>query len=314
MNTKAVAVIGGGPWGVALASAASRNAPTYLISRRPPDRALPKELRVVKDMDVLKEVRLVILAAPSQVAREVLRSAGDHLSGAHYIVHGVRGLVGSSMQTVSELVHEETPVHRVGALGGPILVDELLAEKPGVLVAGSRFPEVNESVSAALGSKGLRVYPTPDLLGLEWASALVGCLAIAIGFAEALKTGPGLLAALICRSMGEAARIAAAAGGDERTLLGLAGYGDLLAAIEQSERPEVLLGRSLAEGRSMVEARESAGQRIEAIDLVPRVGAWAKEHGVRAPIFSALARGIAGHSKPEQILAELMTLPLAEGA
>lgn len=313
MNTSAVAVIGGGPWGVALASAAARNAPTYLVSRRAPS-GVPEGLRVVKDMDILREVRLVILATPSQVAREVLRNAGDHLTGAHYVVHGVRGLVGPSMQTISSLIREETPVHRIGALGGPILVAELLAEKPGVLVAGSRFPEVNEAIARALGSPGLRVYPTPDLVGLEWASALVGCLAIALGFAEALQTSPGLLAALICRSMGEAARLAAAAGGEAHTLLGLAGYGDLLASTKQQERPEVLLGRALAEGKSLASAREVAAQRIEAIDLVPRVVAWAKANEVRAPIFSALARGVVGHTNPEQILAELMTLPLAEGA
>ena len=81
------------------------------------------------------------------------------------------------------------------------------------------------------------------------ASALVGCLTIAVGYAQAMQTSPGLIAALISRSIGEASRIAAAAGGEEKTLLGLAGYGDLLASITQSERPEVIVGTALAVGR-----------------------------------------------------------------
>jgi glycerol-3-phosphate dehydrogenase (NAD(P)+) len=82
-----------------------------------------------------------------------------------------------------------------------------------VIVVGSRYPEVAESVTATFGSPTLRVYPTSDLRGLEWASALVGCLTVAVGFAQATDTSPGLIAALISRAIGEASRIAAAAGG-----------------------------------------------------------------------------------------------------
>jgi glycerol-3-phosphate dehydrogenase (NAD(P)+) len=314
MSAVPVVVIGGGPWGVGLACAASRNAPTYLVSRSAPRSAVPAALKIVKDLDVIRDARLVILAVPSQFVLNVARSAGDYLTGAHYVVHGVRGLVGDDLRTVSDLVRSETPVHRVGALGGPILVDDLLAGKPSVIVSGARFPEVNDAVRSALGSALIRVYDTHDLLGLEWASALVGALAIAVGFAEALSASPGLIAALICRAMGEAARIAATAGGDERTLLGLAGYGDLLASIAQDERPEVRLGKALAEGRSMSEARAFAKERIEAIELVPRMVAWATARNVNAPILAALAGALSGKTKPSDILAQLMTLPIRERA
>ena len=109
----------------------------------------------------------------------------------------------------------------------------------------------------------LRLYATPDLLGLEWASALVGCLAIGVGYARGVGLGPGLLAAVITRAVEEGARMAAAAGGDDRTLLGLAGYGDLLASIAQTERPEVLVGRGAREGqaaRASARRREAAGR------------------------------------------------------
>src|SRR5262249_53198335 len=150
------------------------------------------------------------------------RDLGDHLDGRHLVVHGVRGLAGEQLARVTEIVRQETPARRVGALGGPVLADDLLAGRPSVLVCGSHFPEVNDAVTAALAHESVRVYSTDDLVGLEWASALVGCLAIGVGYAQALGLSPGLIAAYISRSVAEGARIAAAAGGDERTLLGLA--------------------------------------------------------------------------------------------
>src|SRR5262249_28630385 len=157
---------------------------------------------------------------------------------------------------------DETPARRIGALGGPALVDDLLAGRPSVLVCGSQFPEVLEAASDAFTHETLRLYTTEDRRGLEWASALVGCLAIGMGYAPGVGAGPGLVAALLSRAVHEAARLAAAAGGEERTLLGLAGYGDLLASIGQERRPEVVLGRALAKGTPVASALAQAGQRI----------------------------------------------------
>ncbi|HEX4516594.1 MAG TPA: glycerol-3-phosphate dehydrogenase, partial [Polyangiaceae bacterium] len=251
------------------------------------------------------------------VAAEVSRSLGDHIDGRHLVVHGVRGLASGEREaleshdgglaTIAEVVRRETPAHRVGALGGPALTEDLLAGKPGVLVCGSPYDEVNRAVSSAFGSRTCRVYSTNDLHGLEWASAMVGCLALGIGYAQAAGMSPGLVAAVISRSMDEASRIATAAGGEGRTLFGLAGYGDLLACIAQKERPEVKVGAALAKGVPLDEAIASAGARVEAVELIPKIVAWTDKRNVRAPIFAALDRLIKGHATPEKLIDELMT-------
>lgn len=313
-SARRVAIIGGGAWGLALATAAATacgEGEVVLFSRRDHASDTPRGVRVVQDLEeAARHARLIVLAVPTAACRTVARALGDHIDGSHYVVHGVRGLEGDDLSTISDIVRHETPSHRTGALGGPALAQDLAAGRPSVLVTGSRFPEVNEAVVGAFGSPTLRVYPTRDLHGLEWASALVGCLTLAVGYAQALKMSPGLVAALISRAIGEASRIAAAAGGEEKTLLGLAGYGDLLASIAQTERPEILVGAALAKGLPRGEAAKAGGLRVEALELIPRVSHWAEAHGVRAPIFRALASGVVEGRKADAILLELMTLPV----
>jgi glycerol-3-phosphate dehydrogenase (NAD(P)+) len=306
-----VAVIGAGEWGLALAAAAARaGSETCLFSRRGEVRP-PKGVTLTKHLgDAARKARLIVLTVPSNVARDVAHSLGDHIDGRHLVVHGVRGLAeggDGDLVTLSDVVRAETPAKRVGALGGPALTADLLAGKPSVLVCGSAYDEVNRAVCDAFESRTLRIYPTQDGRGLEWASALVGCLAIGIGYAQALDVSPGLVAAVISRSMAEAARIAAAAGGDAHTLLGLAGYGDLLACIAQKERPEVRVGAALAKGATLAKAVASTGTRVEAIELIPRVASWAERNKVRAPIFAALNRLVVGETTPEKLIDDLMT-------
>jgi glycerol-3-phosphate dehydrogenase (NAD(P)+) len=304
MTNPSVGIVGGGPWGRALARAACRTgAKVVLLSRR----ETPGEINGLEITDDYAEVaaaRLIVIAVPSSVARSVLRTLGDHLDGAHLVIHGVRGLDPEHLETVSDLVREETPVRRLGALGGPVQANELIEGTPSAMIIGSRFPEVTAAVTRAFQSPSLRVYSTPDLRGLEWASALVGCLAIGVGFAEQAGAGPGLVAALISRGVDEAARIMAAAGCEERTMLSLGGYGDLLASIALEDRPEVVLGKALARKVPLGEAMALAKLRVEAIGLIPRIARFAEENKVDAGSFRALC-DILGGKRPQVVLEKM---------
>jgi len=304
-------VIGGGAWGLGLAAAAARSGTRVLLqSRRDLTGHLPSGVRQAEDLaEVAREARLIVLAVPSHVARDVARHLGDAIDGRHLVVHGIRGLADKDLVSISSILREETPARRVGALGGPILAEDLLAGRPCVLVCGSHYPEVNDAVTATFAGPALRVYASDDLPGIEWASALVGCLAIAVGFGQEVGLHAGLIATLVSRGVEEAARIAASAGGDERTLLGLAGYGDLLASISQRERPEVLVGAALARGKTVAEAVAEAKERVEAVELLPRIAAWADAHGVNVPIFRALAARMLGGHAAGDIVHELMITP-----
>ena len=318
MRDSAVAVIGGGAWGLALAAAAARTGrPALVHSRRTLNGALPQGVTQAQDLrEAAGRARLIVLAVPSTVAREVARRLGDFVDGRHYLVHGTRGLAtyaaSNELCTIAEVLREETPVRRLGALGGPVLPEDLAAGRPSIMVSGSSFPEVNDAVRDAFVGPSLRLYCTDDLRGLEWASALVGCLAIAVGYAQAVGLSGGLIAALISRGVQEAGKIASAAGGEERTLLGLAGYGDLLASVEQRERPEILLGAALAKGRSLEDAMRDAKLRVEAVELIPRVLAWAAHHKVSVPIFAAMANGVLASRAPDLIVHDLMTAPIED--
>lgn len=312
-----LSVIGGGAWGLGLAAAAARAGTKVLLHSRRQLSNLPQGVAQSRDLkQIAAETRLVVIAVPSAVLPDVARSLGDHIDGRHLLVHGIRGLAheannknAEAVAPLSEVLRRETPARRIGALGGPVLSEDLLAGRPCMLVCGSMYPEVNRAVTAAFGAPTLRVYASADLLGVEWASALVGCLAIGIGYAHGSKVSPGLVAALIARGIGEAGRIAASAGGEERTLLGLAGYGDLLASIEQEDRPEVRFGRALAAGKTVADATAEANERIEAVDLLPRIAAWNRAHNVNAPIFAALADGVLARRPPQAIVEDLMATP-----
>jgi glycerol-3-phosphate dehydrogenase (NAD(P)+) len=297
-------ILGGGIWGLALAKAARRAGGTPLLCSRRHDTDAHEGIVVTSELSVLAEAKIIILAVPSHQAQHVARELGDHLNGNHFLIHGVRGLSGSELETVSQILRRETPVRRIGALGGPVQASELSEGRPSAMVLASAFSDVRAAMAEHLSGPTLQIRTTDDLIGLEWASALIGALSIGVGFAQAREDiSLGLLAALISTAVDEAADIAVSAGAKRETFYGLGGYGDLLASIGMPDRPEVVLGRALAAGASLEQARHKAALRIEAIELIPRVVAFAKRRGLTHKVFDVLADALKQEIDAERVLA-----------
>jgi glycerol-3-phosphate dehydrogenase (NAD(P)+) len=90
-------------------------------------------------------------------------------------------------------------------------------------------------------------------------------------------------------------------------LFGLGGYGDLLASMSLPDRPEVVLGRELANGASLEEAQTRAKLRIEAIELVPRIARFAQKRGVHCEVFTALSHILEGSVDVEELVTALLS-------
>ncbi len=302
----ALSVVGGGGFGLALAHAALRGGHSVTLwSRRPIDERPAGLLTTSKLADVAAS-DLVLVAVPSSHVLDTARALGEHLEGRHLVVHVSRGLVGEGLHTVSHTLRHETAARRVGCLAGPLGAATLRDGLPGGGVIGTAFGEVADAVRTAIGGPALRLYETEDVLGVELASALVGLLALALGFAKELGYGPSTLSMLMTRGLAEVTRFGVACGADEATFHGMAGFGDLLAAAFGDERPEVLLGRSLARGQRAVDAAREAGAHVEGVQIAHRVSARARSLGVEMPISDAIAALVDGTIEAPRALETLM--------
>lgn len=304
-----IGVVGGGAFGVGLAKAIARNGRTAVLwSRRDGVQELRGErIEIARELSALARCELIFLAVPSMHVAKLAEALGAHLDGRHLVVHVSRGLVGDELHTISRVVRELTPVRRVGCLAGPISAEALGEGVPGGGIVGTGFPEVAEAVMEAIASPRLRLYQSDDVIGVEISAALVGLLALAMGYAKEMGLNAAALAILATRGMVETARIGVTLGGDERTFSGLAGYGDLIAAIAGDGRPELELGHALGRGLSLSDAGRTTHAYIEGVTIARRLQRHALRRAIEVPITEALADAIDGKLTPAGVLERLMS-------
>lgn len=292
-------------WGDEPEAVASLQA-TRVNERRLPGVTISEKVRVTGDLgELARSARLLLLAVPSPRVADLAKRLGDVVDGRHMIVHAV-GAPGAGPSAdgvgrrVSEIIREETPVKRVGALAGPALARDLVERRACAVVVGSPFDEVVQATRAALNtSPTLRVYGGRDLLGVELASALSGAMTVAVGFADGLGIGAGPRAVLVTRAVAECGRLLAAAGAQEKTFGGLAGLGNLLVRTTTEASDDYRLGLNAARGKA--DRRESEGTR--AAQSGARLGARLK---VRTPILDAVSSVAYGGVSVKQAAARLL--------
>jgi glycerol-3-phosphate dehydrogenase (NAD(P)+) len=200
-------VVGGGSFGLGLATAVSRHGGEVIHFSRSPRHVDASRARATTDVNELTACELIFVAVPSMYVPDVAPELAVALDGRHLLEHVSRGLIGEELETVSRHLSAHTPARRVGCLAGPINADVLAHGLPGGGVVGTGFPEVAQAVRDAIAGTELRLYETDDTIGVEVASAMVGLLAMAAGFCCESKISPSALATMMSRGLEESARV-----------------------------------------------------------------------------------------------------------
>ena len=170
------------------------------------------------------------------------------------------------------------------ALSGPTIAVELARGLPAAAVVAGLDAAAAETVRDLLTGSQLRVYSSPDLLGVEFGGAVKNVVAIAAGICDGLGVGDNGKAAIITRGLAEMARLGVAAGARPLTFAGLTGLGDCILTCASPHSRNRRLGEALARGRSLNEIVASTPMIAEGVNATRAAVRLAARHGVEMPI------------------------------
>ncbi len=326
-----VVILGGGSFGTVLANLAAKNCSEVTLQVRAEDQAramnstrmnpnyvkdlvLDPKIRAVSSYEKAfeREADLVIFALPSHAAREQAKIVAPFLRGSELVIHATKGLEEHSLKRISQVLAEELPVIRIGAISGPNLAGEIARGEPAATVVASRFDDVLEAGRRIFSTPSFRVYTTHDLIGVEWGGTLKNIFAIASGMLESKGLGWNAKSLLLSRGLAEMVRFGVAMGADPRTFLGLSGMGDLIATCSSSQSRNFRVGYHLAKGETLSDVLSELGQVAEGVRTARIIHEFARSRNVEMPITEVVYRIIDGAWSVDEGLQHLMTRPAVE--
>lgn len=322
-----IAVIGAGAYGTAIAQMAAVNGNTVKLYARNNESVEqintnhinPQYLteftlseNIVATNSVahaLEDVAIAVLAIPTQKIPSWIASNKLKIHPDLLLVNTAKGLYLEQNCLLSEAVERilcrEQPY---AILSGPSFAKEMMLNYPTAVVVASKYLYNAVKVQRIFTSLHFRCYTSQDVVGVQLGGALKNPLAIGAGMIEGSHVGINTMAAYLTRSSLELQQLCKAMGGEPDTISGLAGVGDLILTAFGSLSRNRTLGIRLSKGEKMEDILKE--MTVEGVPTAVVAVEFAQRCGLDMPIFSAVAKILAGELTIEDAHIHLMGRPL----
>jgi glycerol-3-phosphate dehydrogenase (NAD(P)+) len=321
----AIAVLGAGSWGTALAALLARHGyPTRLWGRDAaqieridrdhenqrylPGIALPDSLGASTDLAAtVAGADLLLVVTPSHAFTETLHALAPHRRAGAGVAWATKGFEPGSGRFLHEVAEDllgaDVPL---AVVTGPSFAKEVAQGLPTAVTVHSEHEAFARQVAAALHGSAFRAYTGSDMLGAELGGAMKNVLAVATGIADGMNLGLNARAGLITRGLNEMLRLNQALGGRAETLMGLAGLGDLVLTCTGDLSRNRRLGLALGRGQSLRDAVAAIGQVVESVQTCDEVMRLAERHALDLPISALVQRVLHEEITPSEGLKLLL--------
>lgn len=320
---KNIAIIGSGSWGAALGihlANLGHNVKMWsfndeekdLINRERkckflPNAVIPENVECSNNFEeVIEGTDFILHVTPSKFTRETFKQYKQYVGDKPVIICS-KGFEKETCKTLDEVILEELPTAKVGALCGPSHAEEVSIGVPTVLVMASKDEETVNLVQEAFMSEKMRIYTSKDVRGVELGGALKNIIAFCAGAAAGIGLGDNSFAALITRGLGEIARLGIELGGEKETFYGLSGLGDLIVTCLSEHSRNRRAGKLIGQGKTLEETKKEVGMVIESIDNIDVAYELGKKYGVYMPIIETVYNVIYNGLDPQTAVKDLMT-------
>ncbi|HET9690517.1 MAG TPA: NAD(P)H-dependent glycerol-3-phosphate dehydrogenase [Acidimicrobiales bacterium] len=310
-----VTVLGAGSWGTTVASLVTARNQTTLWARDPevageiseqhtnerylPGLRLPRRLKATCDLErAVWDADVLVVGIPSKAFRSVLEAARPWVRPWIPVVSLTKGIEGTTLLRMTEIVSELMPGHPAATLTGPNLAREIMAGQAAASVIATGDLSVAAALQDVLRHRLFRVYMNHDVIGCEIGGALKNVIAIAAGIGEGLGVGDNTRAAVITRGLAELTRLGVAMGAEAITLSGLAGMGDLIATCMSPQSRNRAVGEQLGKGRALDDILAEMHMVAEGVGTARTTLQLAERWGVDLPICREIYRVVMGEEKP----------------
>ena len=325
---KAVAVVGGGAFGTAMATVAARGGNAVMIWALEPEVVdqinsthenqvflpgvgLDAAIRATTSIeDACRNAEIVLMVPPAQHLRTIGAQVNACIPDSVPVVICSKGVERGTGALMSEVAGEAMPGNTVAILSGPTFADELARGMPSAVTLACRDQVAAAMVANALGSRTFRPYTSDDVIGAQIGGATKNVLAIAAGIATGLGAGENARAGVITRGVVEMTRLGLARGARAETLMGLSGLGDLLLTCVSAKSRNTSLGIALAEGRTLDEVLGERKSVAEGVHTAAALVELSARLGIEMPIAAAVNAVLTGSVSIEEAVEGLLSRPL----
>jgi glycerol-3-phosphate dehydrogenase (NAD+) len=237
-----IAVMGGGNFGLAMASICARQGYPTTILVRDQEVAdeintkhshprymqgieLPHRLRATADpKECLPDATYIIHAVPCQYSRKFLDGVKEYIPPSTPVLSVSKGIETTSLGFMADLLKDCLGEDRpLAFLSGPSFAREIVEGVATAVVIASEDLDLARDLAALISDGSFKCFTSTDVIGVEIGGAVKNVIALGAGMCEGLGLGTNAMSGLVTRGCNEMRRLGLTFGARPSTMAGLSG-------------------------------------------------------------------------------------------
>ena len=318
-----ITILGAGAFGLALASIFKENKNSVTVWSRFEEEVillrknntnekiknikLPEDIKYTSDLNLaIENSEIVVIAIPAQFVDNLVKQLKPIVK-KQYILIASKGIENDTFSFLEEVVRRGINTRKIAVISGPTFAVDIANKYPVGFTLASRSWMTREVIKKTLVNSHVKVRASRDVVGVEVCGSIKNVISIAAGMIEGMNYPESTKAMFITESLHDLKNLIKALGGNKKTILTFAGFGDLLMTATSTKSRNFTFGKMLGENKSKEEIEKYRKETtIEGLYTLESIYKLIKKKKVYMPIIY-LIKDIVNGKKEAKCLIDLLT-------
>lgn len=314
-----IAILGTGAYGMALASifdynkckvkmwTNSKEEMESLLENRKSDKInyiIPNSIVISTDMkDTVENADIIVIAVPAKVVRDVCEMVKGYYEEKQVICIASKGIEEDTCLFLYDVVRNNIKTNDIAVISGGTFAVDIIKKVPVGLSIATKSNYARDLIISAMENDYVKLRPNKDIIGTEICGSIKNVIAIASGMIGGMGYPESTSTMFITESLHDIKELIKALGGDSKTILSFAGFGDLLLTCTSTKSRNYTLGKIIGEKRPREEIdKYIESTTIEGLYTLMAIKKLLKNKKIKMPIINFIYDIIIDKKEPDTLI------------
>lgn len=203
-------------------------------------------IKITNDLkESTKNKDLIIIAVPAKNFRETVKEM--RINKRTHICIATKGIEQNTNMFMTNILKKYIHTKNYGVISGGSFAEDIVKDCPIGLTLGTKNKETEKIIKKALINKTTKLRETKDIKGTMICGSVKNVIAILSGIMHGMNMPASAISLFLTESLNDVRELVFLLGGNKKTILSFAGFGDLYLTCTSSKSRNFTLGKLIGE-------------------------------------------------------------------
>ncbi len=254
------------------------------------DYVIPKDIIITTDMkEAVVDSDIIMFVVPAEFTSSVAKELKKYYNNRQTVCIASKGIEQNTCLFLYDIVARKLETSNISVISGGTFASDIVKKEPCGLSLATRSKVAKERTIKALSNNYIKLRYTKDIIGTELCGAIKNVIAIASGMIDGMGYSRSTSAMFITESLNDIKNLIKTLGGNKKSILSFAGFGDLLLTSTSDNSRNYTLGKMIGEGKDRKEvANYIDNTTIEGLYTLKSIKKLLRNKKIKMPIIDLI--------------------------